>query len=273
MSIRQRRPPAAAAYPTARVYAWPTLFRASQSLRTPAPLALTVVRHGQSVANARGLISGTTDYPLTDSGRRSARALDVSGVFDLAVASDLQRSQQTLTEILMAGRARAREAATDRRFRERSFGVLEGRRRFPIPEVAHGDLRYAPPHGESYLDLTRRCLSALLDLLRWSYGDGPGTARGRVLVSTHAGPMRVIAALASGERDPAAVTAAAFSNLHVEEVQLQTLPWPQFVSQSDIEWSRHSTTLIDARNGARSRNTIVIAAANGGRRSGTVTRR
>ena len=41
----------------------------------PRPTILTIVRHGQTAANAAGLLLGRADPPLTDLGRRQARAI------------------------------------------------------------------------------------------------------------------------------------------------------------------------------------------------------
>ena len=85
-------------------------------------VVLTLVRHGQSAANARGVMCGRSDPPLTDTGRRQARAL----------ASGLPRP----TRLLSSPLARARETAAllgadvpveiDARWTEMDYGALDG---------------------------------------------------------------------------------------------------------------------------------------------------
>ncbi len=62
-------------------------------------MALLLVRHGQSEGNARGVIQGQLDMPLTDRGREQARSvaerLRREGGVERLVASPLARAFET----------------------------------------------------------------------------------------------------------------------------------------------------------------------------------
>ena len=113
-----------------------------------------------------------------------------------------------------AGDLEIPHAIEDARLVERSLGELE---RTPIrprdPRLAV-DLTIAPPGGESYLALTLRCLSFLLDVRDLAAAlQRPLSA----LVCTSQGPLRVIAAILDEESDPAAVRERRFENCTVVE--------------------------------------------------------
>ena len=85
-------------------------------------LLLTLVRHGQSEGNKRGVIQGHSDYPLSELGAQQARALrayldERSISFDAVYSSDLSRARQT-ADIVAAGLA----ITNDRRLREKNYG-------------------------------------------------------------------------------------------------------------------------------------------------------
>ena len=81
---------------------------------------LILARHGETPANARRLMVGSIDPPLTDRGRRQASAIGASLPAGAAVVS--------------SPRGRARETAgaygmpeVDARWREGDYGAREGR--------------------------------------------------------------------------------------------------------------------------------------------------
>src|SRR6201999_3503574 len=100
--------------------------RSQPHLRVACAAVLEVVafRHGETTLNAAGCLTGQLDPPLTARGREQARGLAVllSGTFDRRLHSGLRRAEETLA---LAGYGEGAEA--EPRFRERSFGVLEGR--------------------------------------------------------------------------------------------------------------------------------------------------
>ena len=85
-----------------------------------------VVRHGETQWNVAGRIQGHGDSDLTETGRAQADAIAsrlAAESFDAIVASDLGRAFDTAQAI---ARGCGLPIATDRRLRERSFGVGEG---------------------------------------------------------------------------------------------------------------------------------------------------
>src|SRR5262245_20577361 len=60
------------------------------------PTRILLVRHGQSEWNAAGRWQGQQDPPLTELGRRQARAAaETIGAIEAVFASDLQRALET----------------------------------------------------------------------------------------------------------------------------------------------------------------------------------
>jgi broad specificity phosphatase PhoE len=189
---------------------------------------LWLVRHGETTTNAARLFTGTTDAPLTVTGRLQAQDAGraIAGTtFDLGFTSELERSIETLELMARAGGLTLPHTVQDERLAERSFGELE---RTPIrprdPRLAV-DLTLAPTGGGSYISMTRRCLSFLLDL-RYLAADLRRPLA--VVISSHTGPMRVITAILDETTDPAVVRERLFGNGEVVRGTLGRLAWPGF---------------------------------------------
>jgi len=136
---------------------------------------LVLVRHGETLWNREGRFQGQTDVPLSDEGRRQARALRErlaahEHLFDpsraAVVASDLARAWET-AEIAFAVPGRA--VHRDPRLREFHYGIFEGLTRAEI-EARHADAfaewRKGLPHyrlqgGESSHDVLVRARAAV----------------------------------------------------------------------------------------------------------------
>lgn len=181
-----------------------------------------LVRHGESVANARGQFTGWRDPPLTVRGVEQARLLGAElrragEAFDAVFCSALQRAQATAVEIVRA-LGRDLVPVCDWRLNERHCGAFQGlakdecKRRFgvdvvrafrrdwhaPPPPAAKGsrddprtDARYrglaAPPLGESLAGLADRVDAVWRERLL------PALLAGRrVLVVGHAISLRAI---------------------------------------------------------------------------------
>lgn len=100
-------------------------------------LELWLVRHGQSTWNAEGRIQGQQDAPLSELGRRQARALQSrlkNQTFNAFYSSDLARAFDT-GSIAMPGA----EIIKDERLRELSFGSFEGKLRSELSEAEKAD--------------------------------------------------------------------------------------------------------------------------------------
>ena len=124
-------------------------------------LIVLLIRHGQTVANVKGLIQGQGDTPLTDIGKKSTiiksnklRFFDISAVY----CSDLGRAVRTY-EILHETQQSLPEANFNSELREIDFGDLTfGRKDELIEAIFHHracpEQRY--PHGEGGNDLAAR---------------------------------------------------------------------------------------------------------------------
>ena len=95
-------------------------------------LQLTFIRHGQSTANAEGILQGHSDYPLSQLGKEEAIAVgkqlkQENFSFDRIYSSDLRRAVET-TELIAQelGWPKNTIIFTDL-LREHSLGVYEGK--------------------------------------------------------------------------------------------------------------------------------------------------
>jgi broad specificity phosphatase PhoE len=155
---------------------------------------LVLARHGESPANARRLLVGRIDPPLTDRGRRQAGALAAAlGEPAAVVTSPLRRARETAAAL--------GEAAVDERWVEVDYGDLDGR---PVGEAWsplwdrwRADPEFAPPGGESLAAVGRRVRDACEELReRATAGD--------VVVFTHVSPIKAAVAWALGVGDQVA---------------------------------------------------------------------
>lgn len=169
------------------------------------PARLVVMRHAQSEANFHReyleqsasrethvtLAHRDADVPLTDEGRRQARAAgaclrDTFGEFHAAYISPYRRTRAT-GKLAIESLDPKPQAVIEERLRERDFGVIESLTRhgfmslFPQEWERRkkvGKYYYRPPGGESYPDVNLRVHSFLGTLVR----EHPGQ---QVLVVTH----------------------------------------------------------------------------------------
>ncbi len=89
-----------------------------------------VVRHGESEANAAGLMAGTYDTPLTKSGHAQTKkaGTDLKGEgIELVVCSPLTRTRQTAANIAREVGYDPDKIVENELFIERNFGPYEGR--------------------------------------------------------------------------------------------------------------------------------------------------
>lgn len=187
-------------------------------------LELVAIRHGETTLNAAGRLTGQLDPPLTARGREQATALapTVAGDFDLRVHSGTQRAADTLRIACDAAGLHGVELVADPRWRERSFGALEGEPSTSWTQPA--DLDAAPPGGESYRALGLRVLAAL-DAL--AAADG---ARRRVLLCAHSGVLRMLAAIATDAPDAAAILGPSTGNGQALELAYAAPAMPRFLA-------------------------------------------
>ena len=159
---------------------------------------LVLLRHGQTNYNLVGRMQGHLDSELTEIGRAQAEAVAPAialMVPDLLLSSDLRRAMDTADVI---GVAAGVAVKVDPRLRETHLGDWQGRtveeieRDWPGAIAAwRSDPGWAPPGGESRIDVVRRCLPVVEELDEVVPAGGHTTA---VLVA-HGG---MIAGLVSG---------------------------------------------------------------------------
>lgn len=145
---------------------------------------ITFLRHAESEGNAAGMLQGQSDVPLTAKGLEQAQQLaahwQAMGLqYDLAISSPLQRARLTAETITSALNV---PLILDPLWTERSFGALEGQEMAQLYQAAQPVDFYQPydaigETGESMVDLYRRALLAVQDLLR--------RPPGRYLVVSH----------------------------------------------------------------------------------------
>lgn len=118
-----------------------------------------LVRHGESEGNAKGVIQGTSDFPLTEKGKNQVRGLNeklVSIKFDAIFSSDLLRAKET-AEILNLERQLVVQIS--KLIRERNYGVYEGRK----GDDFNNDVKKATKQLEEMTDKMNRSI--------WDFGD------------------------------------------------------------------------------------------------------
>jgi broad specificity phosphatase PhoE len=152
---------------------------------------LYLVRHGQTAANAAGLLLGRNDVPLSDVGRAQAamiaRAIDPIRV----ISSPLARARETAAVFGIP-------VETDERWIELDYGELDGRAITDVPIDLwvqwQQDVSFVPGGGESLAALGKRVRPACEELV------ADASARDVVVVS-HVSPIKAAVAWALGVGD------------------------------------------------------------------------
>jgi probable phosphoglycerate mutase len=149
---------------------------------------ILLLRHGQTDANATATLQGHLPTPLNRTGLQQANLLAArlaafSPPVEVLISSDLARATQTAGPIASAC---GLPVNIDPAWRERSFGLLEGK---PVGtremwQAASGEID--PPGAEPTAELHARVQAALLEL--------PVKYRARevIAVVTHGGPIRAV---------------------------------------------------------------------------------
>jgi probable phosphoglycerate mutase len=162
---------------------------------------LILVRHGESVANAQGLLLGRTDAELTETGRAQAAA--VPTLFERPVvevrSSPLSRAVDT-AELLGLGVP----VAADERWIEVDYGEFECQPLGDIPADVwrkwQRDRDFRPVDGETLAEVDARIAGACEELFA---KDGSGARRpdGDVVIVSHVTPIKAAVAWALGTPD------------------------------------------------------------------------
>lgn len=152
-----------------------------------------LVRHGETMWNRQLKYQGQSDIPLTDEGRAQARILSErlkDERIDAIYASDLERTVETAEIIAEPHGLKVLRAPL---MRELNFGLWEGMTYDEIMQKWAQEYRdwqadpynKTPPEGESLSDLCER----VSEFLKEAANKHPD---GRILVVSHAGPIRAI---------------------------------------------------------------------------------
>jgi broad specificity phosphatase PhoE len=149
---------------------------------------LIVARHGQTAANASGLLLGSgSDPELTDLGRQQAEAIGraLAGA-SRVICSPLRRTRDTAACI-------GAPIEIDDRWAEISYGELEGKPFADVPADLwarwRADPSFAPPGGESLAAVGERVAAACRDI-------AADAVTQDVVVVTHVSPIKAAAAWA-----------------------------------------------------------------------------
>lgn len=126
---------------------------------------LILVRHGQTSANAGGLLQGRMDLSLDDEGRiqamRTGAHIRQNFPHARVITSPLLRALET-------ARAISNEVEIDERFIELDYGQWDGRAMSEVDPVQWAQWRhdssFRPPGGESLVELEHRVKPALEQL-------------------------------------------------------------------------------------------------------------
>ena len=133
---------------------------------------LILLRHGQTEYNATDRMQGQLDTDLSELGRTQAK----TAAAELAtrepiriVSSDLRRALDTAVAL---GDAAGVSVTQDERLRETHLGEWQGLTHTEVDDIAPGarpawraDATIAPPGGESRIDVARRSVPLVRELL------------------------------------------------------------------------------------------------------------
>ena len=156
---------------------------------------LILIRHGQTVYNATGRMQGHLDTALSNEGEKQAEAagrlLKNQGITRI-LASDLSRARVTAE---LVGKQLGVDVEVDARLRETHLGKWQGMTSAEVDEQFPGaraiwrhDPTWAPPGGESRVEVADRARPAIDDLMR-EYVDWDGHT---VLVVAHGGAIAAL---------------------------------------------------------------------------------
>ena len=175
---------------------------------------LVLWRHGETDFNAAGRMQGHYDSALTEVGWNQARfAVPALARFepDLVISSDLRRAMDTATVLTQAIGVPLR---VDKRLRETHLGEWQGLTGSEVDADWPGermrwrdDPAWAPPSGESRVEVADRAAEVVADLL----AEGEAT----VLLASHGGLI---------------------STLTAHLLALPVTTWPQFGGIHNCHW-------------------------------------
>ncbi len=179
---------------------------------------LILVRHGESDANARGLLLGRTDAELTREGREQAAAARslLTGPVAEVRTSPLSRARDT-AELLALGLP----VAVDERWVEVDYGEFECQPLHGIPAEVwqqwRSDRDFRPEGGETLAEVDTRIAAACEELFA-ANGTGARRPDGDVVVVSHVTPIKAAVAWALGATD-------LYWRLHLRTASVTRIGW------------------------------------------------
>jgi alpha-ribazole phosphatase len=155
-------------------------------------LNLYFVRHGETEHNKNKCYYGSIDVNITERGtlqaeKGSEKLQNID--FDKVYVSELKRTAQTANILL---KDRQIDLIKDKRINETNFGVFEGKSHEKVKDLYSEEWKlwcddwkgFAPPEGESYLQVYDRVKSFMDDILKLNEDN--------VLIVTHGGVIRSV---------------------------------------------------------------------------------
>lgn len=164
---------------------------------------IALVRHGETDANARRLLLGRADPPLSERGRDQALAVaELLGREDppaAIVSSPLRRAQETAVCIAeVFGLA----VEVDDAFVEMDYGEWDERPLADVPREVwtkwQDDIHFAPPAGESLQQVQTRVSARMAELV-------VRAGASSIVVVSHVSPIKAAALWALGVDDQPAL--------------------------------------------------------------------
>jgi broad specificity phosphatase PhoE len=187
---------------------------------------LTLLRHGQSKANAEGILQGQSDWALSADGRRQTTELAeywaATGVtFAAIISSPLLRALDTaqiITEHLNC------TLEVDPQLMERKWGQFEGETLADVHAYfgSHQPLSLfdpAPPDGESFWQVYARAGSVLQKLLGREPGAYLVVSHGGLLAAMHMIALQIAPAVRPLSGPKFALENCGFSTLEYDHAQ------------------------------------------------------
>jgi probable phosphoglycerate mutase len=180
---------------------------------------LILVRHGESEANAQGLLLGRADVPLTEKGRDQAAG--VGSLLRVPVAelrsSPLSRARDTAALLGLGLRV-----VMDDQWIEVDYGEFD---RQPLRDIPAGvwqewrrDPDYRPPGGETLAEVDRRVGAACTALFAED-GTAARDREGDVVIVSHVTPIKAAVAWALG------ADAGLSWRLHLQTASVTRIGW------------------------------------------------
>ncbi len=156
---------------------------------------ISLIRHGETDYNARGIIQGQLHIPLNEQGmnqaEKLARRLSRERI-DLLISSDLLRAKQT-AEIIAKNHPTIAHVEYSELFRERSLGEWEGKDFQKYLKVSRANKNFRVKDGESHEEFLSRAKRAKQYLEKRSKELlETGIDSAHIAVITHGGLIRRI---------------------------------------------------------------------------------